>query len=70
MVAVPADTPETNPVEELIVAIAVDKELHVPPATVAPKAVVPPAQTERVPVMVATVLIVTKTDAVQPKEVV
>ena len=50
MVAVPADTPETIPVEDPTVAIPVDPEVQVPPPA-SDKVVVEPAHTDPVPVI-------------------
>jgi hypothetical protein len=54
-VLVPAATPATNPVEELIVALAVLLLVHVPPLIAWPRAVVPPGHTFNVPVIEASV---------------
>jgi len=55
MVEVPADTPDTTPVEEFTVATPVALLLHVPPVVVELKVVVDPAHTAVVPVMAPTV---------------
>ncbi len=47
--AVPADTPETTPVEGLTVATAVLRLYQVPPAVVSVKVVVLPAHTDKEP---------------------
>ena len=57
MVLDPAATPETNPVELLIVAALVFEEVQVPPKVASLKAVVLPAQTVVVPVMAAMVML-------------
>ena len=56
MIALPAATPVTTPVVELIVATAVLLELHVPPSTVEVNVVVPFEQTVLVPLRVPAVL--------------
>lgn len=55
IVVVPAVTPVTTPVEELIVATAVLLDVHTPPVVVLDNVVVDPAHTAVVPVIDATV---------------
>jgi len=74
IVVVPADIPDTMPVEP-IVAIEPSLRLHVPPVAVSARGVVEPAQTDIVPVIAGTVgngLTVTTAVAivVQPKPLV
>lgn len=53
MVAVPAATPDTTPVDEPMVAIVVGVLLHVPPPVASASVVVAPAHNDIVPVMPA-----------------
>lgn len=54
IVVVPAVTPVTTPVEELIVATAVLLDVHTPPVVVLDNVVVDPEHTDVVPVIDAT----------------
>ena len=66
---VPAATPVTTPVEEVIVATPVAELLHVPPVAVLPSVVVSPAQTLCVPEIAGPfVLTVTMVEAVHPEK--
>jgi hypothetical protein len=55
MVAVPADTPVTSPVEALIVATPVALLVQLPPVIVDVKVVVPATQTDWLPLRVPAV---------------
>ena len=55
IVAVPADTPDTTPVEALTVAMLVLEELYEPPLVAEVNVVVAPAHTVAVPVRGSTV---------------
>jgi len=52
-VLVPADTPVATPVEETIVATDVVLLVQMPPDVASDRAIVAPAQTERVPLIAA-----------------
>ena len=55
IVAVPALTPVTDPVDELTIAVAVFELDHVPPVVVFTKVTLEPSHTDVVPVIATTV---------------
>ena len=60
----PAATPVTTPVEELIVAAEVFPLTHVPPVTASASVVVAPGEVASVPVIAAGVAVLTVTGVV------
>src|ERR1043165_5726673 len=68
MVALPANTPPTTPVDEPTVAVAISLLLQVPPVVVLLRVVTPPSHTLAVPVVAAIGFTVTIVVTLHPVE--